>query len=101
MNSESELDGKQLNLLSGDQLTFNSKKGIYTYLTNIKYTSNDRVGIFKVDLSNSLKCISATLGCENLGLDLVEINSKKPTLVGFFIYPSKISSSNSSLGAKK
>lgn len=74
MNSESELDGKQLNLLSGDQFTFNSKKGIYTYLANIKYASNDRVGIFKVDLSNSLKCISATLGCENVGLDLAEIN---------------------------
>lgn len=74
LNSESELDGKQLNLLSGDQFTFNSKKGIYTYLANIKYASNDRVGIFKVDLSNSLKCISATLGCENVGLDLAEIN---------------------------
>lgn len=74
LNSESELDGKQLDLLQGDQFTFNAKKGIYTYLANIKYTSNGKIGIFKVDLNHSLKCISATLGCENVGLSLAEIN---------------------------
>ena len=50
------------------------KKGIYTYLANIKHASNVRIGIFKVDLNHSLKCISATLGCENVGLSLAEIN---------------------------
>lgn len=74
LNSESELDGKQLDLLQGDQFTFNAKKGIYSYVANIKHASNGKIGIFKVDLNNSLKCISATLGCENVGLDFAEIN---------------------------
>lgn len=75
LNSDSELDGKQLNLLQGDQFTFNSKKGIYTYLANIKYAKNGKIGTFKVDLNNSLKCISATLGCENVGLSTAELDS--------------------------
>ena len=29
LNSESELDGKKLDLLQGDQFTFNPKKGTY------------------------------------------------------------------------
>ena len=74
LNSESELDAKQLDLLQGDQFTFNSKKGTYTYLANIKYANNRKEETFKVDLNVSLKCISASLGCDNVGLSLAEID---------------------------
>ncbi|WP_089606207.1 hypothetical protein [Acinetobacter piscicola] len=73
--SDSDLYGGDVDLLTGDQFTFNSKKGIYTYLANIKYAKNGKIGTFKVDLNNSLKCISATLGCENVGLSSAELDS--------------------------
>ena len=74
MNFESELDGKKLDLLQGDQFTFNPKKGTYTYLANIKYANNRKKETFQVDLNVSLKCISASLGCDNVGHSLAEID---------------------------
>lgn len=74
LNFESELDGKKLDLLQGDQFTFNPKKGTYTYLANIKYANNRKKETFQVDLNVSLKCISASLGCDNVGLSLAEID---------------------------
>ena len=73
LNSESELDGKQLDLLQGDQFTFNAKKGIYTYLANIKHASNGKIGILKVDLDKNLKCISSSQGCDNVGISIAEL----------------------------
>lgn len=75
LNSESDLDGKKMDLLQGDQLIFDSKKGIYTYLANIKYAKSGKIEIYKVELNNSLKCISASQGCENIGVLSAEIEN--------------------------
>lgn len=75
LNSESDLDGKKMDLLQGDQLIFESKKGIYTYLANIKYAKSGKIEIYKVELNNSLKCISASQGCENIGVLSAEIEN--------------------------
>lgn len=77
LNSEVDLDGGQLDLLQGDQLVFNSKKGTYTYLANIKYAKSGKVGVYKVELNNSLKCISASQGCDDIGLSSAEIETVK------------------------
>lgn len=74
-SEDDNIDGKNLDLLQGDQFTFNVKKGIYTYLANIKYAQSGKLGVFKVDLSNALKCVTATYGCENIGLSSAEISS--------------------------
>lgn len=74
LNSESELEESKLDLLQGDQIIFNAKKGIYTYLANIKYAKNGKLGVFEVNLNKSLKCISASQGCENVGLSSAEID---------------------------
>ena len=40
----------------------------------LRIRKTNKLKLFKVDLNNSFKCISATLGCENVGLSLAEIN---------------------------
>lgn len=75
LNSESDLTGKQLDLLQGDQLIFNSKKGTYTYLANIKYAKSGKLGVYKVELNDSLKCIAASQGCDNIGISSAEIET--------------------------
>ena len=74
-SEENNADGNGLDLLQGDQFTFDSKKGIFTYLANIKYAQGGKSSVFKVDLSNTLKCVSATQGCENIGLSTAELST--------------------------
>lgn len=76
--SDSDLHGGDVDLLTSDQFTFNSKKGIYTYIANIKYANSGEIGTFRVELNKNLKCVSASQGCDNIGLLSAEIekNSK-------------------------
>lgn len=76
LNSDSNtIDGK-INLLQEDQFTFNTKTSNYVYLANIKYAEKNKIGTFKVNLNKKLKCLSSTLGCENIGIQTAELISK-------------------------
>lgn len=66
--SDSEDSSKQTDLLMGDQVTYDAKKGQYTYLANVKTYKDGKTSPFKVVLNGSLKCISSTLGCETIGV---------------------------------
>lgn len=76
LNSDSNTVESKTDLLQGDQFTFNTRTGSYTYLANIKYAERNKIGIFKVNLNKKLKCLSSTLGCENIGLQTAELISK-------------------------
>lgn len=66
--SDSQDSGQKTDLLMGDQVTYDDKKGQYTYLANIKTYENGKTSPFKVTLNSNLKCISSTLGCETIGV---------------------------------
>ncbi|WP_313036279.1 hypothetical protein [Acinetobacter sp.] len=76
LNSDSNTVEGKTDLLQGDQFTFNTKTGNYTYLANIKYAGKNKIGIFKVNLNKKLKCLSSTLGCGNIGFQTAELISK-------------------------
>ena len=64
IHSDSEDKSEQTDLLMGDQVTYDAKKGQYTYLANVKTYQDGKISPFKLVLNSSLKCISSTLGCE-------------------------------------
>ena len=66
--SDSEDSSEQTDLLLGDQVTYDSKKGQYTYFANVKHYKNGKTSPFKTVINSNLKCISSTLGCEMIGI---------------------------------
>ncbi|MFX8768895.1 hypothetical protein [Acinetobacter baumannii] len=66
LNSDSEDKSKSTDILQGDQLTYDSKKGQYIYLANIKSYKTGKTQSIKTIFNSNLKCISSTLGCERL-----------------------------------
>ena len=68
IHSDNEDKSEQTDLLMGDQVTYDAKKGQYTYLANVKTYQDGKISPFKVVLNSSLKCISSTLGCETIGV---------------------------------
>ncbi|NIE96396.1 hypothetical protein F3J02_07870 [Acinetobacter sp. Tr-809] len=74
--SDSEDKNEQTDLLMGDQVTYDAKKGQYTYLANVKTYQDGKISPFKVVLNSSLKCISSTLGCETTGVLAAEKDIK-------------------------
>ncbi|WP_149932154.1 hypothetical protein [Acinetobacter oleivorans] len=67
LNSDSEDKSKATDILQGDQLTYDSKKGQYIYLANIKSYKTGKIQSVKTIFNSNLKCISSTLGCETIG----------------------------------
>ncbi len=65
--SDSEDGDEKTDLLMGDQVTYDAKKGQYTYLANVKTYTDGKVSPFKAVFNINLKCISLTLGCETIG----------------------------------
>ncbi|MFW2150586.1 hypothetical protein [Acinetobacter gyllenbergii] len=74
--SDSEDKSEQTDLLMGDQVTYDAKKGQYTYLANVKTYKDGKISQFKAVLNGSLKCISSTLGCETTGILSAEKQAK-------------------------
>ncbi|HHP7908736.1 hypothetical protein [Acinetobacter baumannii] len=68
LNSDSEDKSKSTDILQGDQLTYDSKKGQYIYLANIKSYKTGKTQSIKTIFNSNLKCISSTLGCETIGI---------------------------------
>ncbi|MDI2662675.1 hypothetical protein QJ504_16965 [Acinetobacter baumannii] len=68
LNSDSEDKSKSTDILQGDQLTYDSKKGQYIYLANIKSYKTGKTQSIKTIFNSNLKCISSTLGCETIGV---------------------------------
>ncbi|WP_288397439.1 hypothetical protein [uncultured Acinetobacter sp.] len=66
--SNSDEGNEKTDLLMGDQVTYDAKKGLYTYLANVKTYKDGKTSPFKVTLNANLKCISSTLGCETIGV---------------------------------
>lgn len=66
--SNSEDGSKQTDVLLGDQITYDPQKGQYTYLANVKYYKDGKPSSLKTVINNNLKCISYSLGCENIGI---------------------------------
>ncbi|MCH7292739.1 hypothetical protein MMP65_14920 [Acinetobacter sp. ANC 3926] len=76
IHSDSEDKSEQTDLLMGDQVTYDAKKGLYTYLANVKTYQDGKIFPFKLVLNSSLKCISSTLGCETTGVLAAEKDIK-------------------------
>jgi hypothetical protein len=68
IHSDSEDKSEQTDQLMGDQVTYDTKKGQYTYLANVKTYKDGKISPFKITLNVNLKCISSTLGCETTGV---------------------------------
>uniref|UniRef100_UPI0030094D0B hypothetical protein n=1 Tax=Acinetobacter ursingii TaxID=108980 RepID=UPI0030094D0B len=66
--SDSEDGDEKTDLLMGDQVTYDAKKGQYAYLANVKTYTDGKVSPFKAVFNINLKCISLTLGCETIGV---------------------------------
>lgn len=66
--SDSQDSDHKTDLLMGDQVIHDAKKGQYTYLANVKTYKDGKTSPFKVTLNANLKCISSTLGCETIGV---------------------------------
>lgn len=67
LNSDSEDKSKATDILQGDELTYDSKKGQYIYLANIISYKTGKIQSVKTIFNSNLKCISSTLGCETIG----------------------------------
>ncbi|MFV5364907.1 hypothetical protein [Acinetobacter oleivorans] len=67
LNSDSEDKSKATDILQGDELTYDSKKGQYIYLANIIFYKTGKIQSVKTIFNSNLKCISSTLGCETIG----------------------------------
>ncbi|WP_433847501.1 hypothetical protein [Acinetobacter proteolyticus] len=76
IHSDSEDKSEQTDQLMGDQVTYDTKKGQYTYLANVKTYKDGKISQFKAVLNGSLKCISSTLGCETIGILSAEKQAK-------------------------
>lgn len=74
--SDSEDGDEKTDLLMGDQVTYDAKKGQYTYLANVKTYKDGKTSPFKITLNVNLKCISSTLGCETTGVLAAEKETK-------------------------
>lgn len=74
--SGSEDGNEQIDLLIGDQVTYDSKKGQYMYLANVKTYKDGKISLFKAVFNSSLKCILSTLGCEAIGILSAEKQTK-------------------------
>ncbi|MBJ9956731.1 hypothetical protein [Acinetobacter courvalinii] len=74
--SDSEDGDEKTDLLMGDQVTYDAKKGQYTYLANIKTYKDRKISPFKITVNVNLKCISSTLGCETTGVLAAEKENK-------------------------
>jgi hypothetical protein len=74
--SDSEDGDEKTDLLMGDQVTYDAKKGQYTYLANVKTYQDGKTSPFKITLNVNLKCISSTLGCETTGVLAAEKETK-------------------------
>lgn len=74
--SDSEHGDEKTDLLMGDQVTYDAKKGQYTYLANVKTYQDRKTSPFKITLNVNLKCISSTLGCETTGVLAAEKETK-------------------------
>ncbi|NNP77008.1 hypothetical protein A7P54_11335 [Acinetobacter sp. Ac_3412] len=66
--SNSDGSNEKTDLLMGDQVTYDAKKGQYTYLANVKTYKDGKTSPSKISLNVNLKCISSTLGCETTGI---------------------------------
>ncbi|QHH98764.1 hypothetical protein [Acinetobacter dispersus] len=66
--SNSDDGNEKTDLLIGDQVTYDAKKGQYTYLANVKTYKDGKTSPFKITLNVNLKCISSILGCETTGV---------------------------------
>ena len=66
--SDSQDSDHKTDLLMGDQVIHDAKKGQYTYLANVKTYTDGKVSPFKAVFNINLKCISLTLGCETIGV---------------------------------
>ncbi len=74
--SDSEDGDEKTDLLMGDQVTYDAKKGQYTYLANIKTYKDRKISPFKITVNVNLKYISSTLGCETTGVLAAEKENK-------------------------
>lgn len=74
--SNSDEGNEKTDLLMGDQVTYDAKKGQYTYLANIKTYKDEKISPFKITVNVNLKCISSTLGCETTGVLAAEKENK-------------------------
>ncbi|MGN5764509.1 hypothetical protein ACNQO6_09150 [Acinetobacter calcoaceticus] len=74
--SNSDEGNEKTDLLMGDQVTYDAKKGQYTYLANIKTYKDGKISPFKITVNVNLKCISSTLGCETTGVLAAEKETK-------------------------
>ncbi|MGE8644658.1 hypothetical protein [Acinetobacter vivianii] len=74
--SDSEDGDEKIDRLMGDQVTYDAKKGQYTYLANVKTYQDGKTSPFKITLNVNLKCISSTLGCETTGVLAAEKETK-------------------------
>ncbi|MEC8057088.1 MAG: hypothetical protein VX136_08210, partial [Pseudomonadota bacterium] len=74
--SDSEDGDEKTDLLMGDQVTHDAKKGQYTYLANVKNYKDGKTYPFKITINSNLKCISSTLGCETTGILSAEKETK-------------------------
>lgn len=74
--SDSEDGDEKTDLLMGDQVTYDAKKGQYTYLANVKTYKDGKTSPFKITVNVNLKCISSTLGCETTGVLAAEKETK-------------------------
>lgn len=74
--SVSEDGDEKTDLLMGDQVTYDAKKGQYTYLGNVKTYKDGKTSPFKITVNVNLNCISSTLGCETTGVLAAEKETK-------------------------
>lgn len=74
--SNSDEGNEKTDLLMGDQVTYDAKKGQYTYLANVKTYKDGKISPFKITVNVNLKCISSTLGCETTGVLAAEKETK-------------------------
>ncbi|MCH4243051.1 hypothetical protein [Acinetobacter gerneri] len=72
INSTADSEGGGLDYIRGDQITYDNKNKRYTYYAEI-LKSDHKISKFKVVLDSSFKCVSATLGCGNVGISYGEL----------------------------
>ncbi|WP_111893475.1 hypothetical protein [Acinetobacter sp. MB5] len=76
LNSDGIEGSKNVDLLKGDQVIYNSKNGYYSYSASIKRVGLNKVDIFRFSIGSKLNCISSTLGCEIFGVLPAQLNIK-------------------------
>ena len=76
LNSDSIEGSKNVDLLKGDQVIYNSKNGYYSYSASIKRVGLNKVDILRFSIGSKLNCISSTLGCDIFGILPAQLNIK-------------------------